>query len=114
MNIYGFPEGSCVIPNKVAYMGDENCEKVVKVVAPGIIKMKVSDVACVFHILFSIYLTIYIHPYYIHTICDFPKWWSFLTCDGFKSHVNVTYDLEFFLLERIKVGKEEADTSALN
>ena len=26
---YGLPEGSCVIPNKVAYMDDETWEKVV-------------------------------------------------------------------------------------
>ena len=38
---YGFPEGCCVIPNKAAYMDDENWSKVVKVVAPGIIKMAV-------------------------------------------------------------------------
>ena len=38
---YGFPEGSCVIPNKAAYMDDETWVKVVKVVAPGIRKMAV-------------------------------------------------------------------------
>ena len=27
-------------------------------------------------------------------ISDFPKWWVFLTYDRFKSHVNVTEDLE--------------------
>ena len=27
-------------------------------------------------------------PCFVH--CDFPKWWSFLTYDGLKSHVNVT------------------------
>ena len=32
---YGFPEGSCVIPNKAAYMDNETWAKVVKVVAPG-------------------------------------------------------------------------------
>ena len=41
-------------------------------------------------------------------------WWSFLTYDGFKSHVNVTDSLETFSEERIKVGKEETGTSALN
>ena len=49
----------------------------------------------------------------MQTICDFPKWWAFLTYDGFKSHVNVTEGLEFFAEERIRVGKEEAGTSAL-
>ena len=43
-------------------MDDDTWEKVVKVVAPGIIKMKVSNVACVFPILFSIYLTIRLCP----------------------------------------------------
>ena len=47
-------------------------------------------------------------------ICDFPKWWAFLTYDGFKSHINVTEDLNFFAEERIWVGKEEAGTSAFN
>ena len=47
-------------------------------------------------------------------IRDFPKWWAFLTYDGFKSHVNVTEGLEFFTEERIRVGKEEAGTSAFN
>ena len=41
---YGLPEGSCVIPNKAAYMDDETWAKVVKVVAPGIRKMAVSNV----------------------------------------------------------------------
>ena len=41
---YGFLEGSCVIPNKAAYMDDETWEKVVKVVAPGIRKMMVRNV----------------------------------------------------------------------
>ena len=53
---YGFPEVYCVIPNKSEYMDDENWEKVVKVVAPGIRKMRVSNFACVFPILFSIYI----------------------------------------------------------
>ena len=35
---YGFPEGSCVIPNKAVYMDEKNWEKVVKAVAPGIKK----------------------------------------------------------------------------
>ena len=47
-------------------------------------------------------------------IRDFPKWWAFLTYDGLKSHVNVTECLIFFSEERIRVGKEEAGTSAFN
>ena len=43
-------------------MDDETWTKVVKVVAPGIIKMKVSNVACVFPILLSIYLTLHLCP----------------------------------------------------
>ena len=61
----GFPEGSCVIPNKAAYMDDEIWEKVVKVVAPDIIKMKVSNVYCNFPILLFIYLTLHIYPSYL-------------------------------------------------
>ena len=41
---YGFPEGSCVIPNKAAYMDDETWAKMVILVAPGIRKMAVSNV----------------------------------------------------------------------
>ena len=41
----GLIEGSCVIPNKAAYMDDETWAKVVKVVAPGIRKMTVRNAA---------------------------------------------------------------------
>ena len=57
---YGLPEGSCVIPNKTAYMDDETWAKVVKVVAPGIRKMAVSNVDFVCSILFSTYLTLHL------------------------------------------------------
>ena len=62
MTRYGFPEGYCVIPNKAAYMDDKTWAKVVKLVAPGIRKMKVINVACIFPILFSVYLTIHLYP----------------------------------------------------
>ena len=57
-----FLEGSCAIPNKAAYMDDETWKMVVKEVGPGIRKTKVSNVACVFPILSSIYLTIHLCP----------------------------------------------------
>ena len=57
---YGFPEGSCVIPNKSAYMDDKNWAKVVKVVAPGIRKMAVSNVAFFSSNLFYSYLTLHL------------------------------------------------------
>ena len=57
---YGFPEGSCVILNKPAYMDGETWMNGVKLVATGIRKTKVSNVACVFPILFSIYLTLHL------------------------------------------------------
>ena len=47
-------------------------------------------------------------------ICDFPKWWAYFTYDGFKSRGNVTEGLERFAEDRIRVGKEEAGTSAFN
>ena len=47
-------------------------------------------------------------------IRDFPKWWAFLTYDGFKSHVNVTEGLKNISKERIRVGEEEASTSTFN
>ena len=62
MFIYGFSEKSCVIPNKSSYIYDKTCEKVMKVTAPGLKKMKVSNVACFLPILFSIYLTLHLCP----------------------------------------------------
>ena len=56
---YGFPEGSFVIPNKAEYMDDKTWDKVVKVVAPGIRKMEVRNVAFL-SILFSTYLTLHL------------------------------------------------------
>ena len=47
-------------------------------------------------------------------ICDFPRCWSFLIYNGFNYHVNVTDTFNLFAEERIKVGKNEAGTSALN
>ena len=59
---YVLPEVSCVIPKIAACMDDETWEKLVKVVSPGIRKMKVSNDACVFPILFSTYLTLHLCP----------------------------------------------------
>ena len=56
---YVFPEESCVITNKSAYLDDDTWEKVVKVVAPGIIKIMVMLIVC-FLILISTYLTLHI------------------------------------------------------
>ena len=44
---YGLPKESCVITHKAAYVDDETWAKVVKVVAPGIRKMAVSNVTFV-------------------------------------------------------------------
>ena len=97
-------------------MDGETWAKLEKLVAPGIIKMKVINVACVLPILFYIYLTLHIFPskFYpnsLQMICDFQKWWAFLAYDGFKSQVNFTDSVEKFAEEMIKVGKEEAGTS---
>ena len=43
-------------------MDAKNWAKVVKVVASGIIKMKVGNFACVLPILFSLYITLHICP----------------------------------------------------
>ena len=51
---YGLQEGSCVIPNKAAYMDDETWANVVKVVAPGIRKMAVINVAFLFALFYSL------------------------------------------------------------
>ena len=58
---YGFPEGSCVITKKSAYMDEETWAKVVKVIGPDIRKMAVSNVAFVCSILFSTYLTLHLY-----------------------------------------------------
>ena len=46
-------------------------------------------------------------------ICDFPKWWSFLTYDDFNSHVNVIDSIKK-IEGGVNIGKEEAGTSAFN
>ena len=50
----GFPEGSCNVPNKGAYMDYETCTKVVKVVSSGIRKINVRnvDLFCQFYSLY--------------------------------------------------------------
>ena len=57
---YRFPEGSCVIPKKAAYMDDKTWAKVVKVLSPGIIKMAVRNVTFVCSILFSTYINLHL------------------------------------------------------
>ena len=59
VTIYILPEGYCVIPNKASNMGDKTWLKVVKVIAPGIRKMVVINVAFVCFILFYTYLTLH-------------------------------------------------------
>ena len=72
--IYGFPEGYFVIPNRSAYIDDETWEKVVKVVAPDIGKIRVSNVAFVLPILFYIYLTLHLFPSKLSSgYFSFPK-----------------------------------------
>ena len=51
-----------MIPTKAAYLDDETWAKMVKVAAPGIIKMKLSNVVFVLPLLFFIYLTLHIFP----------------------------------------------------
>ena len=53
--IYEFSEISCVIPNKAAYMDYKTWANLVKVVAPGTRKMKMSNVALVFPVFFYIF-----------------------------------------------------------
>ena len=55
MTKYGLTEVSCVIPNKAAYMDDETWAKVVKLVSPGIRKMRVRNVD--FLLCFILYLS---------------------------------------------------------
>ena len=55
---YGLPEGYFVLQRKEAYMDDNTWEKVVKVVAPGIRKMAVSNVDFVCSNLLYTYLNL--------------------------------------------------------
>ena len=50
----------------------------------------------------------------LQMICNLPKWWAFLTYDGFKSHVNVTEGIKKIVEKSIRVGKEEARTRTSN
>ena len=59
---YGFPEGSSVIPNKVANTDYKTWAKVVKVVAPGIRKVVVTNVDFFPSTIFSNYLTLQLCP----------------------------------------------------
>ena len=58
---YGYPEVSCVIPNKSACMDDDTWAKVMKVTDTDIIKTKMRNVDLCFAC-FSIYITINIFP----------------------------------------------------
>ena len=113
MTRYIFREGSCVIPNKEPYMDYDTWTKVVKLISPGIRKIKFRDVACVFPILFSICLTLHICPTnYLQMIFYFPKWWAFLKYYRFKFRVNVTEVLKINSENRIKVMWDDTGTSA--
>ena len=57
---YVLPEGFCVIPNRASYMDEKTWVEVVKLVAPGIRKMVVSNVAFFCYILFSNYITVHL------------------------------------------------------
>ena len=49
---YVSPEESCVVPNKSAYLYDDTWSKVVKVLDPGILKMKAINVSIFYFILY--------------------------------------------------------------
>ena len=57
---YIFTEVSCAITNKGSYIYDETWENLVKLVSPGIINMKVINIACVLPIFLYTYITIHI------------------------------------------------------
>ena len=74
-----------------AYLENSTWAGVVKLAAPVIQKMEISNVACVLPILFPVYLTPQLNiSIYLHMIHNYPVWWEFLTYDGLKYHVNVT------------------------
>ena len=71
--------------------------KVTKLIAPGIIKMKVVSVL-VYLLLYSIYiqLPISVPQNSLQIICTSSEWWILLKYDGLKYHVNVTEGLKKF------------------
>ena len=85
---YGLPEGLRVIMNNSAYMDDETWVDAVEHIAPGIRQMPV--------------------------IKEHPKWFTCLTFDGFKLHVNTHKSLDTWAKFKHRVTKEEAVTSHVN
>ena len=88
-------------------MDDETWSKVVKVVASGIRKMAVEQCCFLFDLFYSLLIYLYasVPPNSLKMICDFAKWWAFLTYDGLKSHVNVTEGLEKFQRRGSRLGR---------
>ena len=112
---YWLLEGYCVITDKAAYTDDETWAKVVKVVDPGIRKIKVSNVACVLPIIFTIYLTLHIYP---SNFSEYDTWslyvvgiphilWLQLLCECHLGPLS-------FVKDMVNIWKEEAVTSAFN
>ena len=50
----------------------------------------------------------------LEVICNHPDWWTLLTYDGFKFHVNVKKVFKTFHDNKIGVVTEEAGTSHIN
>ena len=88
----------------------------IKSVFPKVVNSCIPTIYLVFCLFYYLYISISISalPNYFRMICHLTEWWSFLTYDGFKSHVNVTEGRIFFAEETVKVGKEEDGTSAFN
>ena len=91
---YGLPEGSCVIPNKAAYMDDETWAKVVKVEAPGIRKMAVSNIAFVYSNLFYSYRTLHLCSSKFKAFSDIYVRLESIICKKGPPLWEVTYHLQ--------------------
>jgi len=81
------PAGSQALMSPSAHMTDKTWLKLVPTFAKGIRSLDV--------------------------IKDHPDWWMTLTCDGFSSHA-VDKANEIFSKHKIKIVKEEGDTSQVN
>lgn len=82
------PKGSAIVMSPSAYMTDDTWAQLVPAFCKGIRQMPV--------------------------IKDYPNWWVCISLDGFGSHVNVEEAHKTFAEHKIKIIKEEGDSSQVN
>ena len=82
---HGAAPGSCIVMTDSGYMTTEAWEKIAESIALGIRQMPV--------------------------IRDNPDWWCVMILDGFSAHLYSVKALEIYAKHKIRLGKEEGDTS---